>query len=210
MFRLPTHLESLIPPPSEQVPQPRPWRGIFVIPGAHQGTPAQELYVTAAETEGDSKAEDWPSRFHVHVMEQRGSLQQIYDWAKRNSPPVCIFMPDRLPQQTNSQTNHAQFEAFAQYLLQNQFIAVASWGGTTPRGAGIILYPTTTARAFLVGAIFLETRFPDFVTPLSPGPSRPMASARQLAPLGHNPDETAPPNIASSLRYTQSGARTHG
>ncbi|EMD35266.1 hypothetical protein CERSUDRAFT_116070 [Gelatoporia subvermispora B] len=212
MFRLPTHLESLIPPPNDQVPQPRPWRGVFTIPGAHQGTPTQELYVTAAETEGDSsQAEKWPSRFHVHVIGQRGVLQQIYDWTKRNTPPMCIFMPDRLPQQASSQANHAQFEAFAQHLLQNQLIAVASWGGSsTLRGAGIILYPTATARAFLVGAIFLETRFPDFVVALSPGPSRSLTSPRQLVPLGHNPDEGAPPNIASSLRYTQSGARSHG
>lgn len=54
VFRLPTHLESLVPPPSEQVPQPRPWRGTFVLntaDGNHKGV--QEISLTAVETDGD-------------------------------------------------------------------------------------------------------------------------------------------------------------
>lgn len=55
VFRLPTHLESFIPPPQEQVPQSRPWRGTLIISGLRtldKGT-NQEMRVTAVETDGD-------------------------------------------------------------------------------------------------------------------------------------------------------------
>lgn len=55
MFRLPTHLEDFIPPPSHQSPVTPPWCGSLVLPmsspsprGSHQ-----ELQCTAAVTSGD-------------------------------------------------------------------------------------------------------------------------------------------------------------
>ena len=55
MFRLPTHLESLVPPPREQVPQTRPWRGRIFTPASFPDPATQscEIRVTAAETEYD-------------------------------------------------------------------------------------------------------------------------------------------------------------
>jgi hypothetical protein len=55
VFRLPTHLESFVPPPSEQVVLSRPWRGAFavnMVDGSAKGI-SQEVRVTAAETGGD-------------------------------------------------------------------------------------------------------------------------------------------------------------
>ena len=56
-YRLPTHLESLIPPPAEQVQQRRPWQGVLTLTfmNAGQGT-LQDVYVTAAETDGERYA----------------------------------------------------------------------------------------------------------------------------------------------------------
>jgi hypothetical protein len=53
-YRLPTHLESLVPPPAEQVQQRRPWQGVLTLTftNAGQGT-FQDVYVTAAETDGE-------------------------------------------------------------------------------------------------------------------------------------------------------------
>jgi len=53
-YRLPTHLESLIPPPAEQVQERRPWQGILTLTfmNAAQGA-SQDVYVTAAETDGE-------------------------------------------------------------------------------------------------------------------------------------------------------------
>lgn len=58
VFRLPTHLDSFVPPPSEVVPQSGPWRGTLVVSGlraSDKGT-AQDLSVTAVETDGDKCA----------------------------------------------------------------------------------------------------------------------------------------------------------
>jgi hypothetical protein len=53
-YRLPTNLGSLIPPPAEQVQQRRPWQGIITVTFTNtaQGMP-QDVYVTAAETDGE-------------------------------------------------------------------------------------------------------------------------------------------------------------
>jgi hypothetical protein len=53
-LRLPTHLDSFIPPPAEQVQQRRPWQGTLTLsfmntaPGTYQ-----DVFVTAAETDGE-------------------------------------------------------------------------------------------------------------------------------------------------------------
>ena len=54
-FRLPTNPDAFVPPPSEQLTLARPWRGSFVYPQAQPSRNAtlQEIFVTAAETEGD-------------------------------------------------------------------------------------------------------------------------------------------------------------
>lgn len=52
MFRLPTHLESFIPPPNTQVHHDnKPWRGVLYLPSIQNAM--QEVYCTAAETDGD-------------------------------------------------------------------------------------------------------------------------------------------------------------
>lgn len=68
MIRLPTHLESLVPPPRQQLPQRRPWTGTLFVPGASDSPPQrgagpvfQELFVTAMETEGNK----WVGLRHV-------------------------------------------------------------------------------------------------------------------------------------------------
>jgi hypothetical protein len=53
-FRLPTHIDSFIPPPAEQVQQRRPWQGTLTLTfmNTTQGT-YQDVFVTAAETDGE-------------------------------------------------------------------------------------------------------------------------------------------------------------
>lgn len=56
VFRLPTHLESFVPPPSEQIQLTRPWLGTFVVnivDGSVKGT-NQEVRVTAVEIDGET------------------------------------------------------------------------------------------------------------------------------------------------------------
>ena len=54
-FRLPTHLDSFVPPPKEQqVQHRRPWQGTLTLTfmNTTQGT-YQDVFVTAAETDGE-------------------------------------------------------------------------------------------------------------------------------------------------------------
>jgi hypothetical protein len=53
-YRLPTQLGSLVPPPAEQAQQRRPWQGILTLTFVNgaQGS-FQDVYVTAAETDGE-------------------------------------------------------------------------------------------------------------------------------------------------------------
>ena len=108
-------------------------------------------------------------------------------------------MPDRLPEHAASRRNHALFEDFARRLLEEEIVsmlscavlsscvigelticvrptpqvAIGPWGysGTLQHG-GILLYPTTATRALLVGIVFLNAGFPDFVGGSGSGPMR--------------------------------------
>ncbi|KAI0087442.1 hypothetical protein BDY19DRAFT_893060 [Irpex rosettiformis] len=198
MFRLPTHLESFIPPPNLQVHHAgKPWRGILYIPLPQNHI--QEVYCTAAETDGDNSQTDlWPAVFYVQHISQRPLLREVHEWVKTHTPPMCMFMPDRLPNNTASKANEDTFKQFADHLMQTQSVAFAPWNVPDKiQGAGIILFPTGTSRNLLVGALFLQTNFPEFILnanllprslPYSPG-------------SGHTPYDPAPPHIASSQRH---------
>ncbi|TBU53533.1 hypothetical protein BD310DRAFT_829936 [Dichomitus squalens] len=226
MFRLPTHLESLVPPPREQVPQTQPWRGRIFTPAAFPDPTAQpcEIRVTAAETEYDnSQQELWPEHFQLQVIRRRGVLSELHGWLTRlhqNPYPRCMLMPDRLADHTATRRNHALFEEFARTLLDEEIVAIAPWGySDSLQHGGILLYPTASTRSLLVGIVFLNTGFPDFVQGSSPhpmvaGPSRggvPLSLPQgNLLPrthpfqpvMHHSPFDPAPPNIASSSRYS--------
>ncbi|KDQ57273.1 hypothetical protein JAAARDRAFT_107789, partial [Jaapia argillacea MUCL 33604] len=171
-FRLPTHLESLVPPPVAQRPEHKPWRGTFTLmPNGSATTASQVLYATAAETEGDNRTELWPANFFIQHMYPTIELQEIQSWVKRHSVPLCMFMPDRLPYSNDSKANEGGFRSLARFLSENKMIAVAPWNAPDRfSGAGILLFPTQASSGLLVGAIFLQTGFPPFVgsTPTSP------------------------------------------
>ncbi|KAI0367730.1 hypothetical protein BV20DRAFT_1024116 [Pilatotrama ljubarskyi] len=224
MFRLPTHLESLVPPPTEQVPQSQPWRGTFVLPASspHPSARPREIWVTAAETENDnSQQETWPKSFQLQVIRRNGILRDVHAWLAQLEPgrlSRCMIMPDRLQDANASRQNQATFETFARHLLDEGIVAIAPWSVTdpSPRG-GLLIYPTTTTRALLVGIVFLEMNFPDFIFGLgsnsspSAGPSRMhpghLLSRLQPFPSGvqHTYLDPPPPGISSTARYGQAG-----
>ncbi|CAL1699808.1 unnamed protein product [Somion occarium] len=206
MFRLPTHLETFIPPPREQVPQTRPWRGTLILPtsGSPSSAP-QELRCTAAETEGDNQVDVWPTRFVVQTISQRPLLQEMQAWAKTNVPPICMFMPDRLSDQDTHRRNQANFETFATMLAENQFIAIAPWNlPDRLSGGGIIIFSTRASHSLLVGAVFLNSAFPDFLAGLVPPPARPTIGLPRALLYNNPSDRQTLPNIATSQRHSQS------
>ncbi|KAF9528645.1 hypothetical protein CPB83DRAFT_766425 [Crepidotus variabilis] len=187
VFRLPSHLESLVPAPSQQHPQPSPWRGSFLVSGmrASDRNSSQQLSVTAVETDGENRASQWPDKFHVRVLYDQPVLRQFEMWMGSTNPPLplCTFMPNRLRDTDQNTTNKTNFRSLAAYLFSQQLIAVANWDSDTFPGAGIIIYPAQNTSAVLVGAIFFDSGFPDFVggtpTPITSGPSSIMQPSRR-------------------------------
>ncbi|KAI0792584.1 hypothetical protein C8Q75DRAFT_731786 [Abortiporus biennis] len=213
MFRLPSHIESFIPPPRAQLPQSRPWRGKLIW-HTHNATPIPvppvEIFCTAAETEGDNQVELWPPQFYVNVLTHRALLPEVHAYLRRgNHPPMCMFMPDRITDQDTNRSNLANFEQLSRILMENQFVSLVQFNGQQAlESAVMILFPTATSRALLVGAIFLRDNFPDFLVGIVQGlPPRPpnIRISRQIPynPLGagNSPYDPAPPNISSSSRH---------
>ncbi|KAG6819787.1 hypothetical protein H0H93_008702 [Arthromyces matolae] len=176
VFRLPTHLDSLIPPPSQQTPDQRPWRGALIVSGmrpSDRGS-SQAIHVTAVETDGDNRADLWPSQFFTHII-QRSVLKDLQSWVKRHVPPLCTFMPDRHRDPNINAVNQTTFRSLSRILFESQTVAVASWGTDNIQGAGIIIFPAQNTSSLLVGALFLTSAFPEFIvgTPSPPTPLSP-------------------------------------
>ncbi|KAI0002565.1 hypothetical protein BJV74DRAFT_607650 [Russula compacta] len=193
-YRLPTHLGPLIPPPAEQAQQRRPWQGVLTLTfmGAAQGA-SQDVYVTAAETDGESRIDLWPRRFYVYLGGRRTPHNDINAWVKRYAPPICALMADKLPDPAANESNQVTFTNLSRMLLDNQILAMAPWGVDNLPGAGMMVYPTSSSPLLLVGAVFLSGPFPDFAAyqqqPARSNPSNPalgQSSHHQYAYGGHH------------------------
>ncbi|KAG6810214.1 hypothetical protein H0H92_012860 [Tricholoma furcatifolium] len=187
VFRLPTHLDSFVPPPSQQAPDQRPWRGALIVSGMRSSDrgSSQTIRVTAVETDGDNRTDLWPSQFFTQIT-HRPVLRDLQAWVKRRNPPLCTFMPDRHRDPNINAVNQTTFRSLSRILFENQTIAIASWGSDDIPGAGIIIFPAENSSSLLVGALFLTDTFPEFVTgtpsphtPLSPAPDSAFGSPFQ-------------------------------
>ncbi|KAG6906301.1 hypothetical protein DXG01_014670 [Tephrocybe rancida] len=181
VFRLPTHLDSFVPPPSQQALDQRPWRGALTVSGmrpSDRGS-SQTIRVTAVETDGDNRADLWPSQFFTQIS-QRPVLKDLQTWVKRHAPPLCTFMPDRHRDPNINTVNQTTFRSLSRILFENQTVAVASWGSDDIPGAGIIIFPAENSSSLLVGALFLTDSFPPFITG-TPSPPTPLSPLLQSA-----------------------------
>jgi hypothetical protein len=105
-----------------------------------QGT-FQDVYVTAAETDGEryagtqtklfragtnlnyvSRMDLWPSRFYVYLGARCTPHNDIKAWVKRFVPPICALMPDKLPDPTANALNQTTFANLNRMLLDNQIV----------------------------------------------------------------------------------------
>ena len=87
----------------------------------------------------------WPSHLYVYLSQRRATPHDVSDWVRRNNPPVCAFMPDRLSDPAANLANSARFTTFSQLLYDNQMVRSAHpdhcWlttysPSTHPRSAG--------------------------------------------------------------------------
>ncbi|KAF8961769.1 hypothetical protein BDZ97DRAFT_1663802 [Flammula alnicola] len=185
VFRLPSQLESLVPPPYDQRSQPPPWRGSIVVSGMRSSDRSsnQEIFVTAVETDGENRAQQWPPTFYVRILHDQPILREFQAWMKGYIPPLplCTFMPNRLRDANLNTVNQTTFRSLSRILFENQAIAVASWAPNTFHGAGVIIYPAANSSAVLVGALFFETSFPSFIG-YAPSPVSPISPLAMQAP----------------------------
>ncbi|KAF5371419.1 hypothetical protein D9757_009990 [Collybiopsis confluens] len=191
VFRVPTHLESLIPPPSSQVPNAAdavstPWRGQFLVSGiraSDRGSNVQ-IRVTAAETDGDTQSHLWPRQFIFSVIMPHALpiLPQLQTYLRDRSAriPLTTFMPDRIRDPGQNGVNQTQFRSLSQLLWNGKLVVIVpiSISGGTAGQHGILLFPTevktpttvhpsgSNSRTVLFGAMFLTPQdpFPRFVS----------------------------------------------
>ncbi|PBK94858.1 hypothetical protein ARMGADRAFT_69656 [Armillaria gallica] len=182
-YRLPSNLESFVPPPAAQTSAPtsaltHPWRGTFIVSGmrASDKSSNQEIRVTAVETDGDNRVHTWPthmvfsltSPYALPIMSQ----VQSYIRQNRSSPiPLCTILPDRLRDPNTNAVNLSNFRNLSRILYENEMVALASLSSAStpespqaPPSSGILIFPASNSTALLVGALFLDGEsFPDFV-----------------------------------------------
>ncbi|KAJ7185880.1 hypothetical protein C8R46DRAFT_1289203, partial [Mycena filopes] len=169
VFRLPTHLDNLIPPPSNHSQSAssavRPWRGTLTIRGMRSSDLGsnQEIRVTAVETDGDSDVRRWPSQFFAQLAHGRPILREVRAWIHQHTPPISTFMPDRLSDPDSNVVNMTTFRSLSRMLFENQIVAIAGWGADSFPGGGIIIIPAEHSSALLVAALFFS-QFPDVIT----------------------------------------------
>ncbi|KAJ7017174.1 hypothetical protein C8F04DRAFT_1157391 [Mycena alexandri] len=168
VFRLPTHLDNLIPPPSTQgqsASAGRPWRGTLTVRGMRSSDLGsnQEIRVTAVETDGDSDVRRWPSQFFAQLAHGRPILREVRAWIHQHTPPISTFMPDRLSDPDTNVVNMTTFRSLSRMLFENQIVAIAGWGPDSFPGGGIIIIPAEHSSALLVAALFFS-QFPDIIT----------------------------------------------
>ncbi|KAJ6609095.1 hypothetical protein B0H10DRAFT_1637646, partial [Mycena sp. CBHHK59/15] len=164
VFRLPTHLDTFIPPPSLQAGQNRPWRGTLTVRGVRTSDTesSQEIRVTAVETDGDSNVRSWPSQFFAQVTHGRPILREVRAWIRQNTPPISTFMPDRHPDPNTNVVNQTNFRSLSRILFEHQLVAIAPWGTNHFTGGGIIIIPAEHSSALLVAALFFS-QFPEII-----------------------------------------------
>ncbi|KAK0203898.1 hypothetical protein DFS33DRAFT_1384167 [Desarmillaria ectypa] len=182
-YRLPSNLESFVPPPAAQTSAPtsaltHPWRGTFIVSGmrASDKSSNQEIRVTAVETDGDNRVHTWPMHIVFSLASPYAlsitSQVQSYIRQNRSSPiPLCTILPDRLRDPNTNAVNLSNFRNLSRILYDNEMVALASLSSVStpetpqaPPSSGILIFPAPNSTALLVGALFLDGEsFPDFV-----------------------------------------------
>ncbi|KAG2008087.1 hypothetical protein CC2G_013556 [Coprinopsis cinerea AmutBmut pab1-1] len=174
VFRIPTQFDSFVASPShpgqpaalQRSPQ-RPWRGRLIVTGLRNSNRSATDYiqVSAVETDGDNRVELWPRDFVVQRLPNRPILRQMIQYVQQYAQPTCNFLPERLNPDFH-EANRANFRTLSRQMNENHEVAIAYWGHTSElsqTGAGIVIYPASNSGAYLIGAIFHSTDFPDFI-----------------------------------------------
>ncbi|KAF8650679.1 hypothetical protein AX16_005117 [Volvariella volvacea WC 439] len=171
VFRVPTHFQS---PFDGQRPIPtNTWRGSTRMVGMRPSdrSIAEDIRMTSLETDGSNRMELWPSTLVGRVMFERPNILPMFKtWLNDvTPPPLCTFTPDRLADPEEQNLNYGKFRTLSSRLAELRTVAVITWGGADGiPDAGIVMYPSENSSAMLLGVLFMNTPFPDFILNGSP------------------------------------------
>ncbi|TFK68345.1 hypothetical protein BDN72DRAFT_879081 [Pluteus cervinus] len=193
VFRLPTPIDSHVPPPNQQPAPARPWRGTLIVSGMQSSGNStgarQDILVTAVETDGDRKSsylELWDGQRVGRVVSEQTLLPQVQSWVQTARPGLVTIVPDRIRDSNRHTENANAFRDLAASLYQNQTVAIIPGSPI-----GIILFPSQNSSAVLMCALLPVSPqpLPPFITPtmLQPGP--PPTIALQPAPQFSQPSQ---------------------
>ncbi|KAF9448142.1 hypothetical protein P691DRAFT_670085 [Macrolepiota fuliginosa MF-IS2] len=208
VYRVPT-THSIVPSPVDQSQTPQtppvvPWRGGIIVSGTRPSDRAgsQDIRVAALEIDGD-RVRSWPPQFIARVLHERRVLHDVLTYVHQYAVPMCTFVADRhIRDSGHSSANELMFRNLSRVLYENETVAIAPWGTPALLGAGMIIYPAQNSSSLLVGALFFDRPFPDFLGLNAP-----------IVPLG--PAIPAVPPMHPQAPYTQgmipaSPYRQHG
>ncbi|THU92247.1 hypothetical protein K435DRAFT_862640 [Dendrothele bispora CBS 962.96] len=231
VYRIPTHLETFVPPPAPPVPSnsqsalTHPWRGRFIVSGMRASDigNSQEIGVTAVETDGETSSHLWPPSLMFTIAKPHALpiLKQLQEFIKAAAAqgrpvPLSTFMPERLRDPNANTVNQSMFRSLSRVLWDDQNVAVVPFSTPSPRvsspqthnpsanrSMGILIYPASNSSAILIGAIFLDPSqgFPDFVN----------AAQRQHHHQSHpSPPSLSPHQVQSTQTSMQSQQPSQG
>ncbi|KAK1230585.1 hypothetical protein PQX77_006322 [Marasmius sp. AFHP31] len=189
VYRVPTQLESFVPPPGSHISRPttapaiQPWRGRFIVSGMRASDVGsnQEIKITALEADGVTYCELWPQTLIFSITAPNAvpiyAQLQNYLETKPASVSLATFLPERQRDNDATAVNQTKFRTLSRLLWDRQLVAVVSFplpsqgpsppnspsGPSAGSGAGLLIYPVPTSTAMLLGAVFIAEPFPDFV-----------------------------------------------
>ncbi|KAJ3566457.1 hypothetical protein NP233_g6990 [Leucocoprinus birnbaumii] len=199
VYRVPT--SSFVPSPvdqtqTQQTPPVVPWRGGIIVSGTRPSDRAgsQDIRVAALEIDGD-RVRSWPTQFIARVLHERRVLRDVLSYVQQYAVPMCTFVADRhIRDSGHSSANELMFRNLSRVLYENETVAIAPWGTPALLGAGMIIYPAQNSSSLLVGALFFDRPFPDFLglnSPVVPlGPAIP--TVPPMHPQGQYPQGIVP------------------
>lgn len=59
----------------------------------------------------------------MYITRPACRLSDLQDWVRRHKPPVCMFMPDRLPDVNVSKVNEGKFRSLSRLMIENQVVS---------------------------------------------------------------------------------------
>jgi len=147
----------------------------------------QEIFVTAAETEGDNRVDLWKRRLTLHVTRSQMSSRDITAMMQRQSVSLCAFMPDRLPDPNAHSANQKHFNTLSQMLSRNNLVAFAPFDANNRRGPGVLIFSVLTpADSLLAGAVLMAPDLLDTITSGGTPPQTGAASSYQQATVAQH------------------------